>query len=337
MKTRAILLSLMMIFLVPVVSNAQLGNMIRNKAARVINAGAKTANKEIDHKIDSAAQQKAQEEIDKKNQEIENSKNQAAQGQAGQAEGNKTEETQSGSGASKGFNLGGLMGGKVTSKYNDSYSFNSRIFQKMEMYDKKDKVTKMDYFIYFSAASPIMGIETKMEATSDEGNQVAMATSIVIDGTNKSYIMMTDINNMRIGIISAIPDENSQAQTSGKTKKPPVITKTGKTKVIAGYKCDEYTYKDEENKKHGSIWATKDLKLDVNRSAFSKAGMPSYYGNTELENSASMAMEQYNDKNELELKTETQDVNLSFSHSISTTGYSFRQMNFNQAGGQQKK
>lgn len=335
MKTRAILLSVMMVFLVPVVSNAQLGNMIRNKASKVLNAGSKTLNKEVDHKIDSTAQKKTQDEIDKKNQEIEQNKSQNAQ--SGQTEGSQAEGTQTGSSESKGFNIGGLMGGKVTSKYNESYSFTSRIFQQMEMYDKKDKVTKMDYYIYFSEANPIMGIETKIEGTSDQGDQVAMNSSVVIDGPNKSYITMTDVNNMKMGFISAIPDENSQAQASGKTKTPPVIAKTGKTKVIAGYKCDEYTYKDADNKKHGSIWATKDLKLNVNKSAFSKAGMRSYYGNTELENSASLAMEQYNDKDELELKSDTKEVNLSFSHSISTTGYNFRQMNFNQAGGQQKK
>lgn len=335
MKTRAILLSVMMVFLVPVVSNAQLGNMIRNKASKVLNAGSKTLNKEVDHKIDSTAQKKTQDEIDKKNQEIEQNKSQNAQ--SGQTEGSQAEGTQTGSSESKGFNFGGLMGGKVTSKYNESYSFTSRIFQQMEMYDKKDKVTKMDYYIYFSEANPIMGIETKIEGTSDQGDQVAMNSSVVIDGPNKSYITMTDVNNMKMGFISAIPDENSQAQASGKTKTPPVIAKTGKTKVIAGYKCDEYTYKDADNKKHGSIWATKDLKLNVNKSAFSKAGMRSYYGNTELENSASLAMEQYNDKDELELKSDTKEVNLSFSHSISTTGYNFRQMNFNQAGGQQKK
>jgi predicted SnoaL-like aldol condensation-catalyzing enzyme len=333
MKTKALFLfTVALLIMAPAVSTAQVGGLLRNKLNRVVNAGSKTVNKEIDHKIDSAAQKKTQEEIDKANQEREQNKNQEAQGQTGQTEGNKT-----GSGESKGFNLGGLMGGKVTSKYNESYSFTSRIYQQMEMYDKKDKVTKMDYYIYFSEADPIMGIETKIEASSDEGDQVAMNSSIVIDGPNKSYISMTDVNNMKMGFISAVPDENSQVQTSGKTKTPPVVTKTGKTKVIAGYKCDEYTYKDEGNKRHGTIWATKDLKLNVNKSAFSKAGMSSYYGNADLDNSVALAMEQYNDKNELELKSDTKEVNKSFSHSISTTGYNFRQMNFNQAGGQQKK
>lgn len=331
MKTRALFLfTAAMLILTPVVSQAQVGGLLRNKLNRVINAGTKTVDKEIDHKIDSAAQKKTQEEIDKANQNAE--QNKAENAQSEQSEGDKE-----GGKESKGFNFGGLMGGKVTSKYNESYSFTSRIYQQMEIHDKKDKTTVMDYYIYFSEADPIMGIETKIEGTSEQGDQVAMASSVVIDAPNKSYISMSDINNMKMGFISAIPDEGNQAQAGEKAKTAPVVTKTGNTKVIAGYKCDEYTYRYEDNKSHGTIWATKDLKLKINRTAFSKAGMNTYYGNTDLDNSFSLAMEQYNEKNELELRTDTKEVNKSFSHSISTTGYNFRQMNFNQGGGQQKK
>ena len=328
MKTRAFLLSLIMVLLVPVATNAQIGNMIRNKASRVFNAGARTANKEVDNKIDSAAQKKAQAEIDKANQDAAQNKDQNEQ--ASQATDNKA-----GSGESKGFNLGGLMGGKVTSKYSDSYTFGSRIYMVMELYDKKDKTTKMDYFLYFNESSPIAGIETKMEGTSDQGDQVSLATSMVIDGINKSFIMLNNINGMKMAIISAIPDETS-AQPEDKTKAVVVIKKTGNSKVIAGYKCDEYTYSDDQTKKHGTMWATKDLKINADKRAFSKSGKPSYYDNTELQNSAVLAIEQYNDKNQLEVKSDTKEVNLKYSYSISTQGYSFRQMNFNQAGGQKK-
>ena len=328
MKTRALLFfTAILLIMTQAVSTAQVGGLLKNKLNRVINAGAKTVDKDINNKIDTAVNKEVVKAQDK---QIEEAKNQSDNQSADQ-------NANEGKPERKGINLGGLMGGKVTSKYNESYSFTSRIYQQMEMYDKKDKTTVMDYYIFFSGTDPIMGIETKIEGTSDQGDQVAMNSTVVIDGPNMSFISMTDVSNMKMGFISAIPDDNSQAQADGKTKTPPVIVKTGKTKEIAGYKCDEYTYKDEDNKRHGSIWATKELKLNVNKSAFSKAGMSSYYGNTDLDNSVALAMEQYNDKNELELKTDTKEVNKSLSHSISTTGYNFRQMNFNQAGGEQKK
>jgi hypothetical protein len=39
------------------------------------------------------------------------------------------------------------------------------------------------------------------------------------------------------------------------------VKKTGRTKTIAVYKCEEYTYEDEENE--SEIWITKDLKMNT--------------------------------------------------------------------------
>ncbi|MGA1976302.1 MAG: hypothetical protein ABSG89_00445 [Bacteroidales bacterium] len=326
MKTRALFLSALMILMSVGVSSAQLGNILRNKASKVINAGAQTFHQQVSNKVDSAAQAKVQTATDSANQKIDRSTNQVQQ--AGQ-----NASTQ----ASKGFNIGGLMGGKVTSKYNDSYSFTSRIYMEMDMHHQKDKETKMDYYLYFTKSDPVVGVETQIEGTSDQGNQVAVNSSIVIDGNNKSYIILSNINGMKMGMISAIPDETTQTQTqTTDNSQKPVFTKTGNTKVIAGYKCDEYTYQDPKVNRHGSLWLTKDLTISGDNRSFSKAGL-SYYGNADLGNGTVLAMEQYNEKNELEVSSTTKEVDLSYSHSISITGYTLRQMNFNQGAGQQKK
>ena len=41
----------------------------------------------------------------------------------------------------------------------------------------------------------------------------------------------------------------------------PNVNKTGRTKTIAGYKCEEFTYNDEYSK--SNIWITKDMKLNT--------------------------------------------------------------------------
>jgi hypothetical protein len=312
MKNRTIILSIMLIFMVPALSDAQVGNILKNRINKAIN-------KKVEEKIDTA--------IDRSVKDAQK----AAEQEAEQNQGQEAEQAQ---GQGKGINLGGLMGGKVTSKYNESYSFNNRIYMQMEIYDKKD-VSKMDYFIYFSDADPNGGFESKMLVTSDDGNQVTVASSFVFDGVNKSFLIMTDMGAMKMGIISQVPDETAgQTQAAGDVSKA-TITKTGNTKVIAGYKCDEYLYKDNESKDYGKLWVTKDLKLKADKRTFSKAGLPSFYGNPELEGGAVLAMESYNEKNELEMKSETKEINLNFQHTISTAGYKFSQMNFNQAG--QKK
>lgn len=316
--------------MMPAISDAQVGGLLKNKLNRVINAGTKTVDKEINKEIDTAVEK---EVIIARDKQIEEANNQANN----QVENDGTDQkTGQAKNTGKGFNLGGLMGGKVTSKYNESYSFNNRIYMQMEMYDKKD-VTKMDYFLYFNDATPNAGFETKMIAKSDDGEEVNMSSYGVFDGENKSFIMLTDMGTMKMGIISEIPDENSaQAQPAENTPRP-TITKTGNSKVIAGYKCDEYLYKDNQSKNHGKLWVTKDLKLKGDKRVYSKAGLPAYYGTPELEGGVILAMENYNEKDVLEMKSETKEVNLNYNHSISVTGYSLRQMNFNQAGGQNKK
>jgi hypothetical protein len=330
MKTRPILLAILLIFTVPVLTNAQVGNLLRNKVGKVVNAGTKVLNKEADKKIDSAATKEAEKAVAKSQE----NKTQNQQDSTAKAEDNNEAKTGQ---AGKGINLGGLMGGgKVTSKYNESYSYNNRIYTEMEMYDKKD-VTKMNYFIYFNTDNANAGFESKMVATSEEGQQTEVTSTFIFDGDNKSFLIMTDMGGMRLGIISEVPEEGTSESQATEAKTKPTITKTANTRMVAGYKCDEYQYTDNDTKEHGKIWATKDLRLTADKRTFSKAGLSAYYGSPELDNSVVLAQEGYNNKNELELKSETKEVNLGYKHTMSTTGYSFRQMNFNQAKGQEKK
>jgi len=328
MKTRTFLLSFVLIILVPSVSNAQIGNMLKNKVGKVLNAGTKTLNKEIDNEIDTAAQKEVDKAKIKANEDYEAS--QAEQGEA------RENAPQGGAQPSKGINLGGLLGGKVTLKYDNSYSFTGKMYMQMEMYDKKD-VTKMDYYIYFNENTLNGGFESKIVGTSDEGDQVAMATNMVFDGANKIFIILTDMGTMKMGIISEVPEETATEGQPVENTPKPTITKTGNSKVIAGYKCEEYMYKDNESKDYGKLWVTKDLKLKGDNRIYSKAGLPAYYGNSDLEGGAVMAMESYNEKNVLEMKSETKEINMNFPHTISVAGYSLRQMNFNQAQGQKNK
>jgi hypothetical protein len=130
-------------------------------------------------------------------------------------------------------------------------------------------------------------------------------------------------------MISDVPDETTtQAENTPK----PTITKTGNSKVIAGYKCDEYLVKETGKKEYNKVWLTKDLKLAADKRTLSKAGVSPYFDSPELRGAATLAMESYDEKGKLAMKSETKEINLGFQHSMSPTGYPLRQMNFNQAG-----
>jgi len=332
MKTKSIILSFILIFAVTSYSSGQPGGYLRSKVNRAVDAAANAADKRVDKEIDKKAEEEVNKAADKVQHDFDstnaaNEKNSQAKKSEGNQRNNQGEKA--GSEGGGGFNLGALMGGgPVTSKYSDSYSFNNRIYMQAEMYDGKD-VVKMDYYIYYSDKSPDAGIESKIAGTTDEGDQVAMTSSFIYDGTNKSFLMLTEMGGTKIGMISDVPDETTaQAESTPK----PVITKTGNSKVIAGYKCDEYLVKETGKKEYNKVWLTKDLKLAADKRTLSKAGVSPYFDSPELRGAATLAMESYDEKGKLAMKSETKEINLGFKHTMSPTGYPLRQMNFNQAG-----
>ena len=318
MKNKTIILFLALALLVPAVSYGQLGRLIKNTASKAVNTVAKESVKEANREADSLAQVKAEKAVKEKAANRQNGKNQPgeAEGQANQGQG--------------GINLGKLLANKVDLKYNEEYGFSSRLYMQTETYDKKD-VLKMDMYMYFSATSPSVGMETK-SITDEQGNAAPIASSMVMDGENKCFIVLTDVNGMKMGIISAIPDENTvPPQANEKTVKstPSNFMKSGNTRVIAGYKCDEYTY-TAEDKTTGKVWFTKDADLKIDKRGWQKTGMAAYYGNPAFNEGLILANEAYDDKGKLTMKSETKEINQNYNHSISIKGYSLRQINLNQ-------
>ncbi|MCX6326729.1 MAG: hypothetical protein NT144_08805 [Bacteroidia bacterium] len=314
MKTSTLFLLIAFMILLPAASNGQVGNLLKNKLNKVVNAGAKTAVKDVSNKVDTTAQKGVVNSKDNAVTEVEDKNN---SGQSVQSAGG-TATSQGG------FNVAKMMGNKITLKYKEEYGFTSRIYMVIETYDKKE-VTKMDFYMYYNTAGQSIGIETK---TLGNENGEAVAASIVMDGENKCSLMLTDVNGMKMGMISAIPDENTAQpdETSAKKTSPPTFTKTGNTKVIAGYKCDEYSFTSTVDKTSGKVWFTKEVNLKIDKRGWKNTGMSSYYGNSAFNDGIILANEAYDDKGKLTMKSETKEINENFPHSVSIKGYTLRQM-----------
>jgi hypothetical protein len=332
MKTRALFLLVALIMILPAASNGQVGNLLKNKLNKVVKAGTKTADKEINKEIDTAVEKGVLDARDKAATRVEN--NRQNDGQPSQEEG--TEATDKGNQSKGGAGFGKLFGNKVDLKYKEEYGFTSRIYMQTETYDKKD-VMKMDFFMYYSTSNPSVGVETKT-ISNTEGEVAPVSALMVMDGENKCFLMLTDVNGMKMGMISAIPDENTaQPAPDGKQAKkdtPPTFTKTGNSRIIAGYKCDEYSYADPDDKTTGKVWFTKAADLKIDKRGWQNSGMSAYYGNPDFNEGIILANESYDEKGKLTMKSETKEINPNFPHSISIKGYSLRQMNMNQ--GQKK-
>lgn len=325
MKTRLLFLLLAITIILPSSSLGQLGGVVR-----------RAVNRQINNEIDSALDKKVQDEQNKnraKKAEEQQAK-EAAQQDNVVAEDQENNENAGGGNTGSdagGASFSGLFGNKVTLKYKDDYNFTSRIHMVTEQYDGKD-VTKMNFYMFYNTSQPSIGIET--QTITDEENQTEINAKMVMDGENKIFLMLTDINGMKMGTITEVPDENTTiVGPDGKPVKkytPPTFTKTGNTRVIAGYKCDEYDYKNPEDKTSGKVWFTKDANLKIDKRGWNNSGMSYYYGSNQFDDGIILANEAYDNRGRLQSKSETIEINENFPHNITVTGYTLRQMNLNQ-------
>ncbi len=305
MKTRSIILLLVLVIMLPGVSNAQ-GWILRRAVDR-----------KIDQKVDSAVDKSAKDKAKEKEQ-------------TDQKQSDKTSAQDNGGTKATGR---GLFGGKIDIKYNDEYKFTGRIYMQMETYDKKD-VLKSDYYTYFNSNTMNAGIEVN-PVDAKQGDK-AVPTVFLFDNDNRCFMMLMENKDSKTGIISTLPSDSAmaaQAKTQkGATPEQATITKTGNSRVIAGYRCDEYKIVDANKDGYSNVWMTKDVKLKADKKYWGKAGVPTYYNYPGFEGAMMLAMESFDKNNNPGMKMETKEINENFNHSISTVGITFMKMNFGQAG-----
>lgn len=309
MKTKAIFFLLASMVIFPATSYAQ-GGLLR-----------RAINRQLEHKIDSAIDKSVQDQSDK----------------------NKSDNTSGKDNSTKTTGLG-LFGGKIDIKYDDEYKFTGRLYMEMETYDKKE-VKKSDFYTYYNANTRNAGIEVTV-VDPDEADKT-LTTVFLYDNDNKCFMMLLENGDSKTGIISTLPSDSAMAAMAKNQKEPasgeakdrdvtnykqPTITKTGNSRIIAGYKCDEYKIVDPDAEGYSDVWMTKDINIKADKRYWSKAGMPAYYGYPEFEGAVMLAMEAYDKKNNPTMKMETKEINEHYNHSISTVGYTFMKMNFGQAG-----
>ena len=305
MKTRSIILLVVMSIMLSATSNAQTWLLRR------------AVDRKLEHKVDSA--------VDKSDRDEAKTKQQADK-----------KQTDTTSAQSKGGTKAtgrGLFGAKIDIKYDDEYKFTGRIYMQMETYDKKD-VLKSDYYTYYNSNTLNAGIEMlPVDAKQGDKN---VPTIFLYDNDNKCFMMLLENSGSKTGMISTLPSDSAMAAQAknqkGANPEKATITKTGNSRVIAGYKCDEYKIVDPDKDGYSNVWMTKDVKLKADKKYWGKSGMPTYYNYPGFEGSMMLAMESFDKNNKTTMKMETKEINDKYSHSISTVGITFMKMNFGQAG-----
>jgi hypothetical protein len=312
MKTRSLFLLLALAFILPDISNGQAWVLRR------------ALNKKIDQKVDSALEKSAEDNAKEKEKN------------------NQDKSTSQEKGGTKNSGLG-LFGGNGDIKHNDEYNFTGRIYMESESYEKKD-AEKADFFIYFSEKTKNAGIEFKPVDPKDK--EKSKPAVFLFDNDNRCCIILVEDADSKSGIIATLPSDSAIAATAKnlkgsrkeestpeQAKKPQgTLTKTGNSRVIAGYKCDEYKLEEAGKEGYSNLWMTKDVKLKADKKYWNTAGIPTYYNYPEFEGGMMLAMESFDKNDKPVMKMETKEINDNFKHDISTTGYSFIKINFGQFG-----
>nr|WP_319401132.1 DUF4412 domain-containing protein [uncultured Carboxylicivirga sp.] len=148
----------------------------------------------------------------------------------------------------------------------DTYTFSSSITMHMTSVDENGQSSSGDVKIYTNTNQQTFAYEfTSDQSQINDDTEVGL---MIMDAKNKANIILNDDDKTGIvyGVDGAI-DESILGEDSDDEDMPenidyadPRISKTGNTKTICGYKCDEYTYKDEEST--GLLYLTKEIDWD---------------------------------------------------------------------------
>lgn len=168
--------------------------------------------------------------------------------------------------------------------YSETYTFDQKFTYEMEDL-AKHKGEKMLTTYYYSDA----GIMTEMQ-----GNDMSM----IFDAANETMIMLNEKDKTAMVMPSRFGSAMAAKQTEAASTA--TITKTGNTKKILGYNCEEYLIQDEKHK--SNVWITTEIKLDYTKLSKAIGGQKgSASGSSEFDGQGMMMeMTSYNKKGEAE-------------------------------------
>lgn len=212
----------------------------------------------------------------------------------------------------------------------ESYDFGAYSDVEITMTDKKGKVETMSMRYLFSKEATYVGMEFKEMSSTEE-----MPPSFTIfDWENYQMITLIETSGQKMGVAMNLnPEEIAAASMEEMEEDDEEIKfyKTGRTKKILGYTCEEYKMESEDGE--GSFWMTDETDLHIglamgamsmgntsNGKSKSQYDLPANYPE-----GAMLEMEYVDDKGEKMLMT-TKEINTNHNQSISTAGYTFMSM-----------
>lgn len=205
--------------------------------------------------------------------------------------------------------------------YESDYNFDAYIQMEVSDYNKKGKLKdKVIYDSYINSEA----VDYAM-VFSDNDNR----STIIFDDKNSAMLILSDNDGEKTGFAMGIDKEalaeRTEEYAEESNTKPYEAYKTGKSKTILGYSCDEYLIEDEATE--ARMWVSEKLGKQVRRemlnnqqtfgAAFYHAaymdGMVLEYSTLDKEDGDRVVMQ-------------VTKIDLNHSHNISTTSYAVMSM-----------
>jgi len=141
----------------------------------------------------------------------------------------------------------------------ESYTFQTSVTYELTMTDK-NQPSVVTYEMWFPEKEGYMATKVKNSSKGDGKDMPSSMLSILDDKNQAMIIIMEEqkiaqlLSMAKIKEIAVEENETESAVTQFNS-----VQKTGNTKKILGYKCDEFSSQNETNK--FTFWITKDLAL----------------------------------------------------------------------------
>lgn len=157
--------------------------------------------------------------------------------------------------------------------YDQNYNFTSSMVMDIVTIDSLNNRDNMQYTTLFSPED--ISFALIFENANPETGEPEKGT-MIFDMKNYAMLILSEENGERSGMAMALPRDSADIQNEAmgiaadevNEEYPedfvhPMYMPTGKSKEIAGYKCDEYVYKNEEGTIN--LWITKDNKVNLSK------------------------------------------------------------------------
>lgn len=265
MRTFKFIFSILLVYsLTSFNGNAQLLNRLGNAAKK---SAKKTATRKAEEKVEQETEKATEKAIDKLFNKLDKKIDE------------KSKKTDSVENAGDNQNKAPGSGSQVTDEsktmntaapppnIESSYQFSQKVVYKMSSTDEDEGLSSLEYILWFPSDGEYMATQMGEISAKDENGkqQTAEAGKMFTIMDNKNQVMVMIMEEQKM--VQIIPMEGAIQSAEAKMEEDAAegdnkqidVKKTGRTKKILGYSCDEYVSTSDEGE--STFWLTDEVDL----------------------------------------------------------------------------